>query len=41
MHQEARAQAIEGIETPASHIGDSTLRGHFRQAALLRLPALD
>jgi hypothetical protein len=38
--QEARAQALDGIETLAAHISARALRDHFRQTALLRLPAL-
>ena len=39
--QEARAQAMDGIERLAAHISDSALRDHFQQAALLRLPGFD
>jgi tetratricopeptide (TPR) repeat protein len=39
--QEARARAIEGIETLAARISDRALRDHFRHTALLRLSALD
>jgi tetratricopeptide (TPR) repeat protein len=39
--QEARAQAMEGIEMLAARVSDSALRDHFRQTAPLRLHALD
>jgi DNA-binding SARP family transcriptional activator len=39
--QEARARAMEGVETLSARISDFALRDHFRQTALLRLPALD
>jgi hypothetical protein len=39
--QEARAQSMEGIEKLSARISDLALRDHFRQTALLRLPALD
>jgi tetratricopeptide (TPR) repeat protein len=39
--QEARAQAMAGIDTLAARISDRALRDHFRQTALLRLHALD
>jgi hypothetical protein len=39
--EEARAQAMVGIETLAARISDSALRDHFRHTALLRPPALD
>jgi hypothetical protein len=39
--QEALNQAIQGIETLATHMHDDALRDHFHQGALSRLPALE